>query len=122
MSAEPKPENVPSDQRIASRRRVLLTGKLVYGDADLTLDCAIRDLSETGARVKVSGPVALPHRLYLIEQRTGQAFECEVAWRKLPEIGLRFRASHDLTTGDPRENWMLKRIWNEGLARYSLPQ
>jgi len=107
---------------VASRRRVLLSGKLIYGDADLTADCAIRDLSATGARVRISGPVALPARVFLIEVRTGQAFECEVAWRRLPEIGLKFLSTHDLTTGDQSQHWMLKRIWVEATHRYALPQ
>ena len=120
-SGEPAPQTSSADQRAAARRRVLLAGKLVYGDADLTIPCGIRDLSESGARVRVSGPVALPQKLILVEQRTGQAFECEIAWRRLPEVGLKFLAVHDLTSGDPNERKMLKRIWLEGADRYSLP-
>jgi hypothetical protein len=110
-----------SNQRSAVRQRVLLAGKLVYGDADLSVDCAIRDLSESGARVRISGPVALPSRLAMIELRTGRAFDCEVVWRRMPEVGLRFLAVHDLADSDARELRMLKRIWSEATSRYALP-
>ncbi len=120
--ADPVQNQSPDDHRTASRRRVLLSGRLVYGEDSLTIDCAIRDLSESGARVKLNGPVALPSRLHLIEVKTGQAFECEVAWRRMPEIGLRFLAEHDLANaGDARELKMLKRVWVESMGRYSLP-
>jgi hypothetical protein len=110
------------DHRARSRQRVLLAGKLVYGEADLTVDCAIRDLSEGGARIRISGPVALPSRLHLIEVKTGQAFDCEVAWRRMPEIGLRFLSPpHDLTHSDAPELKMLRRVWLEATGRYSRP-
>ncbi len=105
------------DQRAAVRQRVLLAGRLVYGDASLTIDCAIRDLSDTGARVRLSGPVALPSRLYLIEVRTGMAFDAEVAWRRVPEFGLRFSEAHDLKTSANPKMKLLKRIWLDSVAR-----
>ncbi len=109
------------DHRRAHRQRVLLAGKLVYGEADLTIDCTIRNLSPTGAKVKTAGPVALPSRLHLIEVKTGQAFDCEVAWRRTPEIGLRFLHTYDLPNNDTRELRILKRVWVEAADRSTLP-
>lgn len=117
-----KPSAIASDQRARARRRVLLAGKLVYGDADLTMDCAIRDLSPGGARVRIQGPVALPSRLKLIEVKTGRAFDCEVAWRRMPEVGLRFLGAHDLTHDAGGDLKMLKRVWVEAANRYALPE
>ena len=110
-----------SEHRAAARQRVLLSGKLVYGEADLTADCAIRDLSEHGAKVRISGPVALPSRLHLIEVKTGRVFDCEIAWRRMPEVGLKFLGSHNLVDNDARELRLLKRIWLEATNRYALP-
>jgi hypothetical protein len=114
---KPGDSNLAADQRDSARQRVFLAGRLVYGDADLTLECAIRDLSEVGAKVRLSGPAALPSIVHLIEVRTGQAFECEIAWRRLPDIGLRFLKVHDLVNAPPGELKMLRRIWAEGAAR-----
>ena len=110
-------QNLTAEQRAAARQRVFLAGRLVYGDGDLTVDCSIRDLSQVGARVKLSGSVALPSIVHLIEIRTGQAFECEVAWRRLPEVGLRFTKIHDLVNAPAGELKMLRRVWAEGAAR-----
>jgi hypothetical protein len=121
MAARSRPRLVGSDQRTGARRRVLLAGRLVYGEDDLVVDCAIRDLSETGAKVRVSGPVVLPAKVHLIELRTGQAFACEVIWRRMPELGLHFVETFDLANGDDRALFMLRRIWREGVNRYSAP-
>jgi hypothetical protein len=96
---------------------VLLTGRLVYGDAHLTLECAIRDLSEGGARVRIASPVLLPAQVWLIEVRAATAFSCEVAWRRAPEFGVKFLERHDLRTDPAPELRPLKRVWIESAAR-----
>jgi hypothetical protein len=111
-----------ADQRSHARQRVLLSGRLVYGEAALTADCAIRDITPGGARVRIHSPVALPSRLQLIEVRTGRAFDCEIAWRRMPDIGLRFLGAYDLTRDDAEAPTILKRVWGEAMGRYALPQ
>ncbi len=110
----------PDEQRRARRPRVLLTGRLVFGEADLTVDCTIRDLTQTGARLKLSGPAALPARLTLIEVNSGRLHECEVSWRRLPEIGVSFLSSRELETGpsgEGAEMKRLRRLWLDAKAR-----
>jgi hypothetical protein len=114
--------STPSDQRTRQRQRVLLSGKLLYGDADLTADCAIRDISPGGARVRIQGPIALPSRVRLIEVKTGRAFDCEVVWRRMPELGLRFLGAYDLNHDNGEQLKMLKRVWTEAANRYALPE
>ena len=114
---ERPPLVTPANKRRSARQRVLLAGRLVYGEAELTLDCAIRDLSESGARVRLSSPVALPARVTLIEVRAGVAYDCEVSWRRVPEFGLKFLARHDLTKNTDPEMLVLKRVWVESAAR-----
>ncbi len=107
----------PDEQRRARRPRVLLSGRLVFGEADMTADCAIRDLTETGARVRLSGPAALPARITLIEVGSGKVHDCEVSWRRLPEIGVRFLSSHDLETDQSPELKRVRRMWLDAKAR-----
>lgn len=107
----------PDEQRRSSRQRVLLSGRMVYGQENLTLDCAIRDVSESGARVRVTSPVALPSRVWLIEVRSGLAYDCELAWRRVPEFGLKILARHDLRKNTEPELMVLKRVWVESAAR-----
>ncbi len=105
------------EQRGVRRQRVLLAGRLVYGDAHLTLDCAIRDLSDGGARIRLASPVLLPAQVWLIEVRSATAFSCEVAWRRAPEFGVKFLERRDLRADAAPELKPLKRVWIESAAR-----
>jgi hypothetical protein len=110
-------ENNAREQRGSARHRVLLSGKIVYDAGAITLDCMIRDLSASGAKVRLAGAVALPAELYLIDLKSGVAYEGRVAWRRLPEIGLHFHASHKLSEASDPALAPLKRIWVEHIAR-----
>ncbi|MCK9911301.1 hypothetical protein MXD81_19270, partial [Microbacteriaceae bacterium K1510] len=48
------------EKRKIPRRRVLKEGKIVYADGLRVLDCTIRDMSASGARLLISSTVGLP--------------------------------------------------------------
>ncbi len=114
---EPDTPAATDEKRGAMRQRVLLSGKIVYGEADLTMDCTIRDLSATGTRVQISSPVIMPATIWLIELRSGTAFQCAIARRNVPEFGLRFLRTVKLANNDAPELKMLRRIWTDCTAR-----
>ena len=68
------PDERDSEARGEERRRVLLGGKLIYGDPPLSLDCAVADLSRSGARIRLEGPEPLKNPIYLVVIRQGLAF------------------------------------------------
>ncbi len=106
------------DNRADSRRRVLLTGKLTYGDG-FSLDCPIRDESETGARVIVGAQV-LPKSVVLVSVTRGVAHEAEVVWRRGKEAGLRFIRSHPMKASQdetPPQIKLARNLWLESTAR-----
>ena len=109
----------PDNQRRSQRPRVLLAGRLIYGDAWMTIDCAIRDLTVEGAKLRLSGPAILPPKVTLIEIGTGMTHTCEVTWRRLPDIGVKFLSSDDLNlTGAPEpELARLRLLWQGARAR-----
>lgn len=45
-----------ADRRHGDRNRVALEGAVVWAEGRLRLDCAVRDLSEEGARLVFRGP------------------------------------------------------------------
>ncbi len=115
---DPKADDL--EQRKSERRRVLLAGKLVYGETDMTLDCGIRNLSRRGARIRLAGAAAVPNEVKLIELRTGTAFDCIVTWRRTPELGLKFIKSYELpesVAAEQKTVSALKRIWLENTVR-----
>ena len=48
------------EHRRSQRTRTILQGRVVLNNRFSLLDCVVRDLSETGARVAFAHPVALP--------------------------------------------------------------
>ncbi len=111
------PAVAADEKRGAMRQRVLLSGKIVYGDLDLTMDCVIRDLSATGTRIRLSSPVILPSTVWLIELRSGTAFQCQIARRNVPDFGLNFIRTVKLHRNDDPELKMLRRIWTDCTVR-----
>src|SRR5581483_3946897 len=60
-----------------------------HGNGSFTVDCTIRNLSATGARLQVPTTVAIPDRFTFVEQ--GQARRpAKVVWRKNDLIGVQF--------------------------------
>lgn len=102
--------------RAAARQRVLFGGKIVHGDGAFSVDCTIRDLSESGAKITLGQRVSIPNDVYFIELRLGVAYAAQVAWRRTPNFGLRFVKRIDLATA-PKELDYLKRLWNASSAR-----
>jgi hypothetical protein len=81
-----------SDKRNATRKRVLKGGTIVFNARSSTLSCTVRDISDTGARLKVSKDLAIPSQFDLIVESDGIEVPCTVAWRRGEEVGVRFDA------------------------------
>jgi hypothetical protein len=99
------------------RHRTCLNGKLVYGDGAYTLDCAVRDLSEGGAKVVIPKRQAVPLDLFLIVVRYCIAHECRVVWLNFPARGLKFTHSYELSKDLPPELKFLRRLWGNMYAQ-----
>jgi hypothetical protein len=112
--------NSAQDHRQMVRQRAFLGGKLVYGDGAFTVDCIVRDISLTGARVKLPEGQMVPDHLYLVELRTGIAYEAKVVWKRHPEIGLAFVHEYGLNEASAPHLMILKRLWIENCERSGL--
>ncbi len=111
------PSKRGAEHRLQPRRRVLLSGKLVYGDMEMTLDCAISDLSTAGARIRLSGPEPLADPAYLIDVRHGLAFKVSEVWREDAVVGLKFSDYYDLKDPPPELPKLVRMIWVEQQTR-----
>jgi hypothetical protein len=105
------------------RKTTFLAGKLVYGDGlaapdgAFTLDCAIRDISEGGAKISLSQQQSLPPELYLVVIKYGIAYRAQITWQKYPARGLKFLTPYYLTGALPADLAFLRRLWMELAAR-----
>ena len=76
------------EKRIALRRRVLKAGKIEFGGS--TIDCAIRNISDTGAALEVESPLGIPERFTLIITSDKRRLDCRVVHRKEKRLGVAF--------------------------------
>ncbi len=74
------------EHRIATRHRVLKGGRILFGGG--SIDCTVRNLSETGAALDVTSPLGIPSEFVLVTDDTLRP--CRIVWRKEKRIGVTF--------------------------------
>ena len=72
----------------AQRRRVLKSAQIVFNGGHSTIDCVVRNVSDTGALVRIEGALNMPGEFDLIVDDVRRP--CRVAWRKVTELGVAF--------------------------------
>nr|WP_280172772.1 PilZ domain-containing protein [Hyphomicrobium sp. CS1GBMeth3] len=80
------------EKRRALRKRVLKGATIAFNNRSSTLSCMVRDISETGARLRVPKGQAVPSRFDLLIEVDGLEAPCAVAWRRGEEMGVTFEA------------------------------
>ena len=80
----------PDKQRASLRRRVLKAGIIAFNDRHSTLPCTVRNVSDTGALIRMPGMVTPPDTFELIIELDGLEASCTVMWRKGEDVGVRF--------------------------------
>jgi hypothetical protein len=78
------------DHRSNRRQRVLKSGKIVYAKGSIVIDCTIRNISDTGAQLKVPTTVGIPDNFEFREEIGRKGRAAVVVWRKGDMIGIRF--------------------------------
>lgn len=89
MSGATPPTGAVAPKRGARRKRVLKGARLVLGGGMSTINCTIKDVSATGARVRVSDITQVSGMLQLA-MPDGEILDAEVIRNTGLEIGLRF--------------------------------
>jgi hypothetical protein len=74
--------------RAAQRRRILKAGSISFGGG--SIDCTVRNISDTGAALEVVTPLYIPDRFKLIIRSEKLERSCHVVWRKERRIGVAF--------------------------------
>jgi c-di-GMP-binding flagellar brake protein YcgR len=82
-------EQVASNRRDTTRVRALKGAKILFDNRMSTMDCTIRNISGTGAKIVLATPTALPDQFHL-RFEDGREYRCLVRWRKLAEFGVEF--------------------------------
>jgi hypothetical protein len=99
-----------ADSRKTPRERVVLPGMVIWGEGAFSVNCRIKDLSEAGARIIVSGGVAVPTRIVFMEVKPRVVHDAMVVRATTPEYGLRFTSTYSLDGELPEHLHHLKRL------------
>ncbi len=78
------------EKRLAPRRNTIIPALVIYNAGRTRTDCIIRNLSASGAKLEISGPVGgIPNTFDLIAPGH-RPHPCKVVWRTLREVGVQF--------------------------------
>jgi hypothetical protein len=76
------------ERRIAPRRNTAIAAVITFGHT--RLDCVIRNVSDTGAKLEVAKVAGIPD-VILMHAPGHRPQTCRVAWRALKELGVEYR-------------------------------
>jgi hypothetical protein len=77
------------ERRSTARSRILKGAKIILGTASV-IDCIVRNVTNTGARIHIPDTVDLPEAFDLTFDG-GYSFRiCRIVWRSITETGVEF--------------------------------
>jgi hypothetical protein len=79
------------DRRQGARDKVLYGGVAAVNEHGSTMDCVVRNISDTGACVEFDTAARLPEEMNLTIARKGRSFLARLIWRQANKVGLAFR-------------------------------
>ncbi|KJC36102.1 pilus assembly protein PilZ [Bradyrhizobium sp. LTSPM299] len=79
------------DRRQGARDKVLYGGVAAVNEHGSTMDCVVRNISDTGACVEFDTAARLPEEMNLTIARKGRSFLARMIWRQANKVGLAFR-------------------------------
>lgn len=89
----------PGGPQAAARTRTFLKGIVYFDNRRASIDCTIRDLSDTGARILFASAVSVPDSIELHIPQKQTTFPVRVRRRDQNEIGISFE---DQRSHEPR--------------------
>jgi hypothetical protein len=66
------------------------SARIIFNKGAATLDCTLRNLSETGAAIEVASTVGVPEEFDLVLLADKSVHRCHVVWRSMGRLGLHF--------------------------------
>lgn len=78
------------DRRGAPRQKSFLQGRIYYNGRRSSADCLIRDITESGARLRFSGSVTVPEVFELYIPNKQETLRAHIKWHRGGDIGVEF--------------------------------
>jgi hypothetical protein len=107
------------ERRASQRSRCLKGARIVFGNGNSTLDCRIRNQSETGLRLAANETGYIPQTFTLMPDGATRGQMCQVTWRSPTEIGAVVIADAQLSKqGYNRSNPLMRMREQQTVERY----
>jgi PilZ domain len=84
-------DSITEERRGRRRRKALKGARIVFNNGFAVISCTVRNLSETGAALRVEGTLSLPDEFTLAFDDGSANRKCVVSWRRPTTIGVAFR-------------------------------
>ncbi|HVL74097.1 MAG TPA: PilZ domain-containing protein [Beijerinckiaceae bacterium] len=78
------------DRRREPRLRSIIAGRLTFNNGNASVDCTVRNLTATGAKLTVSAAVTVPDAFDLLIPQKGVTRRAQARWRRGDELGVTF--------------------------------
>jgi hypothetical protein len=78
------------ERRKQQRSRVFWAAKVSFNRRQSLLDCVVRDMSETGAKLAVTESAFVPREFELVIPKRAAAYQARIIWRQSDEVGIQF--------------------------------
>jgi hypothetical protein len=100
------------DRRGEARVATNARGRIMHGEKLANwADCAIKDFSQSGAKIELSHLHKIPPRFILIHFQAGMAFEVVLKWRRGDLAGMAFEHRHPLDQPVPSRLEPVRTAW-----------
>jgi hypothetical protein len=75
------------------RSKAFLKANIRFQNRNVTMDCVVRNISLSGAKIEIGQAYALPTEFELEIPQRGAVFQCILKWRKEDAAGVKFKDS-----------------------------
>ena len=99
-----------SDKRSTPRLRSFLKGRVLFNGGHNSLECLIRDISPSGARLELSASVALPDRFDLYLPHRDETGKVQIQWRRDNQLGIAFEQVETPPAAPPQPQDVASRV------------
>ena len=78
------------EARSTDRVRSLLRARILFNNNNSTIDCTVKNISGTGAKIELSNTITVPGEFTLDIPAKGQLLRARIVWRDVDAIGVTF--------------------------------
>lgn len=78
------------ESRRSDRIRTFLRARIVFNNQNSTIDCTVKNISPTGAKIDICNALTVPETFDLIIPQKGRTYRARISWRDADSMGVRF--------------------------------